>query len=176
MVRSYPEPTLSLEERSADKQCTLACNIGRCYAITFKWRKLVSATVWSQGKKSTTERSSFLLSNCWSRWHERWPDAAMCVTGRDDHGAGNKRFGFYEGEAGWDRRGVFWSPLCKTPHCIHADQLGNKQSNYNHLLENKQIGKMGNLYMVSKSPLILMISCKQAPSYMNRRKNGSKID
>lgn len=33
---------------------------------------------------------------------------------------------------------------------------------------------MGNLSMVNKSPLIVMISCK-APSYKNRRKNVSKI-
>lgn len=74
-----------------------------------------------------------------------------------------------QGEAAWDR-GVFSSPLCQIP-CL-ADAINYRL--YNQLY--KQTGKMGSLYMVDKTPWILVISCKWAPNYMHRRKNGHRTD
>lgn len=79
----------------------------------------------------------------------------MFVTGRDDHGAGDECYGLSQGKQDGTEDAFLISTV--------QNRLGNKHSNYNLLLENKPTGKMGNLCLVNRSPLIFMPGCKQHP-------------
>lgn len=134
MVCPYPEQMPPSKARSADKERTLACSIGHCYALTFNRRKLVSATVWKSGKEKqnteTTSSSSLQLLKVVTQMMIR------CSIVREEQ---RRSWGWEWVLWAWRRGTGMGQKMCLLTSTLQSptNQLGNTQSSYNRLLEDR---------------------------------------